>query len=527
MSNYVKSTDFLAKDTLPTGDAGKVIKGAEINSEFAAVQIAVNSKANSASPTISNPTLTGTPIAPTATAGTNTTQIATTAFVLTEVTDALDELVTTTDQIGDGTITTVKIEDSAVTQSKLAANSVATSKIQDASVTESKIADGAVTLDKLSGIGGLAKAWVYFNGAKANLSSVSFTDSGTMTFAYGTCSFGVKTDSITGSITGTTLTVTAVASGTLEVGQKLSGTGITEGTTITGLGTGSGGTGTYTVNISQEVTSTTISVTSPKGVVATITSHGYSVGGTIKFSNLTGTNSVLNGTWTISAVTTNTITFTITTAPSDSLTSLNFVKASKTSHGKVAGNTQEFYGQVGNNSVLEGSWEVAGAPTTGTFLFFINEAPAGALSQQVYVTATKTSHGLSIRDSVTMSSLTGNNSVLNGTWAVQSVPSTGSFVFTIDTTPSGAYSGTATVAVIGIYSFYKVSKVRNLATGRYEIFFTKSFADTNYIAFAMSEQAQNRQDSNPKTAASFTVLTEGSTGTNTDATYAQVVFYSL
>lgn len=55
---------------------------------------AINTKANSASPTISNPNLTGTPKAPTATAGTNTTQIATTAFVKTAV-DTLQSTINT------------------------------------------------------------------------------------------------------------------------------------------------------------------------------------------------------------------------------------------------------------------------------------------------------------------------------------------------------------------------------------------------------------------------------------------------
>lgn len=63
---------------------------------------------------------------------------------------------------------------------------------------------------------------------------------------------------VTGSISGTTLTVTAVTSGALRVGLALSGTGITAGTTITALGTGTGGAGTYTVSASQTVSSTTI-----------------------------------------------------------------------------------------------------------------------------------------------------------------------------------------------------------------------------------------------------------------------------
>lgn len=60
------------------------------------------------------------------------------------------------------------------------------------------------------------------------------------------------------------LNVTAVASGTLGVGALLTGTGgggVPAGTVITALGTGTGNTGTYYVNPSSTVTSTTISAT--------------------------------------------------------------------------------------------------------------------------------------------------------------------------------------------------------------------------------------------------------------------------
>jgi hypothetical protein len=63
---------------------------------------------------------------------------------------------------------------------------------------------------------------------------------------------------VTGSIAGTTLTVSAVTSGVLAIGQVLSGTGVTAGTKITGFLTGSGATGTYTVDQSQTVASTSI-----------------------------------------------------------------------------------------------------------------------------------------------------------------------------------------------------------------------------------------------------------------------------
>lgn len=84
MSNYTKATNFATKDTLPTGDSGKIVKGTEIDSEFNSIASAVSSKAD-----IASPTFTGTPAAPTASSGANTTQLATTAFVTGAITTAL------------------------------------------------------------------------------------------------------------------------------------------------------------------------------------------------------------------------------------------------------------------------------------------------------------------------------------------------------------------------------------------------------------------------------------------------------
>ena len=93
MSNYVKATNFTTKDTLPTGDSNKIVKGTELDNEFNSISGAVSSKADLASPTF-----TGTPSAPTATAGANTTQLATTAFVNTAVTTATGSLGTLSSQ---------------------------------------------------------------------------------------------------------------------------------------------------------------------------------------------------------------------------------------------------------------------------------------------------------------------------------------------------------------------------------------------------------------------------------------------
>jgi hypothetical protein len=68
--------------------------------------------------------------------------------------------------------------------------------------------------------------------------------------------------SFVGSITGNILTVTSINSGAINVGQTLSGAGITAGTTIEKMLTGAGNNvneaGTYQVSISQTVASTTI-----------------------------------------------------------------------------------------------------------------------------------------------------------------------------------------------------------------------------------------------------------------------------
>jgi len=83
MSNYTKATNFTAKDTLPTGNSGKIVKGTEIDTELTAIASAISSKAD-----LNSPALTGTPTAPTASAATNTTQVATTAFVQTALSAA-------------------------------------------------------------------------------------------------------------------------------------------------------------------------------------------------------------------------------------------------------------------------------------------------------------------------------------------------------------------------------------------------------------------------------------------------------
>lgn len=83
MSDYIKATNFTSKDSLATGDVGKVVKGSELDAEFTAIAAAIASKGD-----INSETFTGTPTLPAGTIATtvtdntdSSTKIATTAFV--------------------------------------------------------------------------------------------------------------------------------------------------------------------------------------------------------------------------------------------------------------------------------------------------------------------------------------------------------------------------------------------------------------------------------------------------------------
>jgi hypothetical protein len=76
MTDYTKATNFASKDSLPAGNALKIVKGTELNTEFDNIATAVATKAD-----LNSPTFIGTPAAPTASVGTNTTQLATAALV--------------------------------------------------------------------------------------------------------------------------------------------------------------------------------------------------------------------------------------------------------------------------------------------------------------------------------------------------------------------------------------------------------------------------------------------------------------
>ena len=296
MSDYSKATNFTAKDGLPSGNAGKIIKGTEIDIEFTAVSNAIASKAD-----LNSPTFTGTPAGPTASAGTNTTQLATTAFIKA----AIDVLLPTgvicmwsgvTIPSGwylcDGQNSTPDLRGKFV----IGAGSVAASVTGLAGATVTGSISGTTLTVTAVATGTLAVGDIVSH--PSILETATITGLGTGTGNTGTyiLTYTGSTSSFTGSISGTTLTVTAVASGSIITGQVLTGNSVTADTTITSQLTGTaGGTGTYTVSISQtrasgSFTGTYTLASTSLGVFSTVLQVTAVASGTLSIGQfLTGT----------------------------------------------------------------------------------------------------------------------------------------------------------------------------------------------------------------------------------------------
>lgn len=89
---------------------------------------------------------------------------------------------------------------------------------------------------------------------------ISGTPGGIGTYYVSNAGMTVASTTISGTYG--TMTVSAVGSGSIDVGAVISGSGVVTGTRVTALGTGTGGTGTYIVDNNTVVGSTTISTTS-------------------------------------------------------------------------------------------------------------------------------------------------------------------------------------------------------------------------------------------------------------------------
>ena len=209
---------------------------------------------------LADPTFTGVPAAPTATAGTNTTQLSTTAFVRTEVAalvdsspaslDTLNELAlalgsdpnfattvtnslaakapladpifTGTVTLPVGTVTSGMILDGTIASGDIASSAITAAKVATDAITETKILDGAVTQAKLgSGLSGITVTTTAnrdtvipspFTGQFAYLtdtSSLTLWDGSAWVVAITTVPTGAPTSvAVSGSPTTSTVTLT-------------------------------------------------------------------------------------------------------------------------------------------------------------------------------------------------------------------------------------------------------------------------------------------------------------------------------
>lgn len=150
----------------------------------------------------------------------------------------------------------------------------------------------ALTLTQLQAISGSLNITVdgfAHNAASVNLSAATSFSSAAGIIQTALNAAAPAGASVTGAIAGNTLTVSAVGSGTVAVGQSVAGSGVTAGTIITALGSGTGGTGTYTVNNSQTVGSEALT-TAP---VAMVVSYDSVSGAFVVTSGITGAISTI------------------------------------------------------------------------------------------------------------------------------------------------------------------------------------------------------------------------------------------
>lgn len=116
------------------------------------------------------------------------------------------------------------------------------------------------TVDKYVIYNYLERTWTY-----GTMVRTAWLDSGLRQYPMGV-TYATNAQ-FTGSISGTTLTVSSTTTGSIVLGDYLFGSGVTRNTQITGFGTGTGGVGTYTVSITQSVASTEMYSTAEDGRV--------------------------------------------------------------------------------------------------------------------------------------------------------------------------------------------------------------------------------------------------------------------
>ena len=267
----------------------------------------------------------------------------------------------------------------------------------------------------------------------ANTSRVGLIFNSGSSYRFTPIQFGgsyINSGTFTGSISGTTLTVTTTPSMQLAIGQSISGTGVTAGTTITGYGTRTSGfIGTYTVSASQSVSSTTITATAPSctgsisGTTLTITACAN---GTLNLvDSLQGTG-IVSGT-TITALGTGTGgagTYTVAysqTVSSTTIRAYPYTVAALPQFimGAPGGETQTVLAPFGSNTSPHALVKIANPAALGAVLGFrvaslrVNALSLYGNAMMFHGFGATSSGGVPVAESLSLAGATGSTCGLN------------------------------------------------------------------------------------------------------------------
>jgi len=299
----------------------------------------------------------------------------------------------------------------------------------------------------------------------------------------------------TADIATTTMTVSAVTSGVLSVGDIISGTGVTLGTTITALGTGTGGVGTYTVSASQTVSSTTITGDSNKLNVTAVAGGTLYVGDTVLGTGVAeGTEIVAFGTGT----------------GSTGLYTLNFYQqitsSTLTTESNQLNVTAVSVGKLNLGDVISGTGVASGTSITGFTTKFVGTA---SISSTTMTISAVTSGAVAVGDIVSGSGVVSRTTITAlgtgtggvGTYTVSisqtaasttiSAYSNGVGVYTISSaqtvasTTLTAQSSELTITAVtnGVYTVGDVISGTGVTSGTTITGFARKFSGTGSIGF--------------------------------------------
>ena len=133
------------------------------------------------------------------------------------------------------------------------AAAIFTGSTSGTTLTVTTVSSGTIAINQsLYGIGILPETVITALGTGTG-GTGTYTINRSQTVASGTLNSATVGAVVTATIAGTLMTVSAVTSGVLHVGQTVQGAGVTIDTIITALGTGTGGVGTYTLSVASTV----------------------------------------------------------------------------------------------------------------------------------------------------------------------------------------------------------------------------------------------------------------------------------